>query len=415
MSSSARRTPPKLARPEPAPVVSSPAITELTRRIEDQGVGPATAAFWAGAVSPIIEPVDAAPKERIVTFLWRDDDAESVLLFVNRITDERDLDASMMRRVPGTDVWHLSYRMGSDWRASYAFSAQYAGERAPWLDTADHLALRRALDAGAADPRNPLGSRNQAGQRLSIVELPDAPAQRWLAPRDGVARGTLTCREAPGDLPVRIYQPPETARCDTYPVVVFFDGEVWTGPQDVPTTLDNLIDDGLIEPCYAILIDSGGTDRRWDLLGADGSIDRWLATELLPWARREYPIGARREDVTVVGQSLGGASALLALARYPDVVGRALSQSGSVWQDEVPAAILAADLRGTRVYVEVGAQEWVLVPLHRPVVESLRAAGAEVAYVEFNGGHDYACWRGGIADGLCRLNYTIVTADSSQE
>ncbi|WP_156910287.1 hypothetical protein [Nocardia mangyaensis] len=119
--------------------------------------------------------------------------------------------------------------------------------------------------------------------------------------------------------------------------MVFFDGEVWTGPQDVPTTLDNLIDDG------------------------------------------------------------------------------ALSQSGSVWQDEVPAAILGADLRGTRAYVEVGAQEWVLVPLHRPVVESLRAAGAEVASVEFNGGHDYACWRGGIADGLRRLNYTIVTADSSQE
>ncbi|MFF2087190.1 enterochelin esterase domain-containing protein [Nocardia sp. NPDC058176] len=413
MTSSSRRTPPKFARPEPAPVVSSPVIAALAHRIEVEGVGPATAGFWAGAVSPIVEPVDAVPGERVVTFLWRDDDAESVLLFVNRITDESDLDASMMRRVPGTDIWHLSYRMGSDWRASYAFLVQRAGQRAPWLDADDHLALRRALDSGAADPLNPLDSRNQAGTRLSVVELPDAPAQRWLAPRAGVPRGTLTRREGPGGRAVRIYRPADSARA-TYPVVVFFDGEAWTGPQDVPTTLDNLIDDGLIEPCYAILIDSGGTDRRWELLGADGGVDRWLATELLPWARREYPIGPHRADVTVVGQSLGGAGALLALARYPAVIGQAISQSASVWQDEVPAAILGADLRGTRAYVEVGAQEWVLVPLHRPLVERLRAAGAEVAHVEFNGGHDYACWRGGIADGLRWLNDTTGTADSAR-
>ncbi|MDR0593103.1 MAG: DUF3327 domain-containing protein, partial [Bifidobacteriaceae bacterium] len=46
-----------------------------------------------------------------MTFLWRDAEAEEVLLFVNRLTDERNLADSLMRRVAGTDVWHLSYLM----------------------------------------------------------------------------------------------------------------------------------------------------------------------------------------------------------------------------------------------------------------------------------------------------------------
>lgn len=359
-------------------------------------------AFWDGIGSPVVEAVDGSPGERIVTFLWRDAEAEAVLLFVNRLTDERDLAASSMRRMPGTDFWHLSYRMGSGWRASYAFLPHRGGGRAPWLDADDQVTVRRALDRGLADPRNPVGCVNHAGVRLSVVELPDAPAQPWLAPRAGVPRGTLTPREGPGGRAVRVYTPPGDSH-SARPVVVFFDGEVWTGPQDVPTTLDNLIADGEIEPCYALLIDSGGTDRRWELLGADGDAEHWVATDLLDWARREYPIGHRREDVTVVGQSLGGSSALLALARHPDRVGQVISQSASVWQEEVAAAIAGADLRGTRAYVEVGAQEWVLVPRHGPVVDGLRAAGAAVTHVEFDGGHDYACWRGGIADGLRAL------------
>lgn len=88
--------------------------------------------FWSDHPrTPILEVADPgkafAEGRYTVTFLWQDAEAEEVLLFANRITDECDLSASLMRRVPGTDLWHLSYRMRGDWRASYGFIRRLPG------------------------------------------------------------------------------------------------------------------------------------------------------------------------------------------------------------------------------------------------------------------------------------------------
>jgi enterochelin esterase family protein len=51
--------------------------------------------------------------------------------------------------------------------------------------------------------------------------------------------------------------------------------------------------------------------------------------------------------------------------------------------------------------MEVGRQEWVLLPHHQQLARIFGDNGTDCRYVEYNGGHDYACWHGGIADGLC--------------
>lgn len=45
----------------------------------------------------------------------------------------------------------------------------------------------------------------------------------------------------------------------------------------------------------------------------------------------------------------------------------------------------------------------MLLPQNRHLRDVLTARGYDLAYREFNGGHDYACWRGGLADGLAHL------------
>ncbi|WP_197021580.1 alpha/beta fold hydrolase [Cellulomonas sp. HZM] len=375
-------------------------VSVSSRREADEVV----AGFWAGvARTPLVERLDGTD-ELVVTFLWRDGDADQVLLFVNRLTDERDLAASLMRRVPGTDVWHLSYRMGPSWRASYAFLPHRSGEREPWRDASDQVAIRAALDHGCADPLNPEVSRNRAGVAQSVAALPSAPAQSWLRRRPGAARGTVREATEPGGRRVWLYEPPGLRAGERVPLVVALDGEVWTGPQDLPATLDALLDDGAIRPLCAVLVDSGGRENRWAELDQRADLRDHLATDLLDWARSVLPVGPDRSDVTVVGQSLGALTALWALVRHPDRIGSVVSQSASLWQDEILTALPSADLAGTRAWVEVGRQEWVLQPRHPAAVGLLRDAGCDVAYTEFDGGHDYACWRGGIADALRHLH-----------
>lgn len=57
--------------------------------------------------------------------------------------------------------------------------------------------------------------------------------------------------------------------------------------------------------------------------------------------------------------------------------------------------------------MEVGLQERgkaaEMVPSNRHLRDVLGLKGYEVHYAEFNGGHDYICWRGSFADGLLTL------------
>ena len=126
--------------------------------------------------------------------------------------------------------------------------------------------------------------------------------------------------------------------------------------------------------------------RERRLVGHDCQSADALRHQLRPARPEQYPVSVRRRDVVVAGQSLGGLAALWTLVRHPDAIGCAPSQSASLWQDEILTAIPAVDLTGTRAWLEVGTQEWVLQPRHAPAVRLLCRAGADVEYRQYNGG-----------------------------
>jgi len=121
---------------------------------------------------------------------------------------------------------------------------------------------------------------------------------------------------------------------------------------------------------------------------------------LLPWLADRRAVPADPGAVAVAGQSLGGLTALRAGLLRPDRIGNVISHSASLWQDDLAAECAAAAGSGLRIHLAHGSQEWVLAGPHHDLAARLRAAGLEVDAVEQNGGHDYAWWRGGIADGL---------------
>lgn len=396
-------TPPKIPRPHPAPRTSSPLLSALHQQLALGEVTVTQVEEHLQALlnqgTPLVEVIEGQTDERIVTFLYRHDTAEQVLLFVNRLTDERNLQESLMERFAGTRYLSLSYRMASDWRASYCFIAQLPGSLAPWEEFRDQRQLRKALDSGSSDPHNELSCLNSRGRRLSVVELDAAPEQPFLSraePRE------IQWTQGPGG---RLYRTVMlgTSCSKSLPVVFLLDSETWLS-LGLLSMLEAAVAEELLPPCVLVLVHSGGKEKRWREQAGDFPYADYLADELLPRALAEAGILAA-ESCLVVGQSLGGLSAISAVLRRPEIFSAAFAQSASLWH-EAPWRDLgyfsAPRDRGrtVRLMLEVGEQEWVLKPAHEVFVPRALEAGIRTTCQIYNGGHDYACWRGSIIPAL---------------
>jgi enterochelin esterase family protein len=451
-----RAGPPALPRPVPVQGATSPRLTALGAALAAGHPG-ALQAFWDGVVAgggaPLVEAIAGEPDHRAVTFLWRDrawvggaslDAAyaaegppeagagtRNVLLLINRLTDYGDLAGSLMRRLPGTDVWYRSYRLRADWRGTYQIAPDDPDAPAggPAAGAAGGGVDRRELFGKALpDPLNPKTvpnprgrlAREQAAERpASLAELPAAPEQRWWAPREGVAAGEVSEHRVGSVLlgnerRVWVYTPPGYSPEDgPYDVLVLLDGDVWGPRLPVRHTLDNLLAEGRLRPTVALLVDSiDGPTRQRELSCHPPFVD-FLRTELLPWAGARWRIADGARQTTIAGQSLGALTAAYAGLTAPERFGRLLMQSASLWwkggsEFDVEGAALTRRFARTprlplRCYLEVGLQEWVLLPLTRHLRDVLEAREYPLTYAEYNGGHDFACWRGGLGDGLVAL------------
>lgn len=436
MTASTRPTPPKLPRPQRAPLATSPTLAAVHQRLLErpQLASQLQAQLWQQVTStPLLEADPTQEGKYLVTFLWRGA-AHSVLLFVNRLTDEKNLADSYMRRLPGTDTWYLTYRMDADWRASYCFLPALAAAQAPWLQ-GSQVRLRQALDGGLPDPHNPVTCTNRRGFVQSVVSLPLAPAWplgEWPVFSDdaagagrfdggglGAGRGDADAgRLNAGRLDVVadldtlgrqiwVYTPALIDRAQSWPVLLVLDGEVWLKRHHLHLALAQLMDAGLIAPAYIVFIDSGGTEQRWQELG-DSDFGGYLSGPLLNWLKTHYAISPKPAERVVIGQSLGALTVLRTLVGYPQLIGAGISQSASLWQDVLFSELNALDamarpLAGSRAWIEVGSQEWILAPLQPKAVCQLREAGMQVKDMVYNGGHDYACWRINLASALMHL------------
>jgi len=387
--------------------------------------------LWQQVTStPLLEADPTQEGKYLVTFLWRGA-AHSVLLFVNRLTDEKNLADSYMRRLPGTDTWYLTYRMDGDWRASYCFLSAPAAAQAPWLQ-GSQVRLRQALDGGLPDPHNPVTCTNRRGFVQSVVSLPLAPAWplgQWPVFSDAAAgagrlnAGRLNAGRGDADAgrldvvadldtlgrQIWVYTPAPISRTQSWPVLLVLDGEVWLKRHHLHLALAQLMDAGLIAPAYIVFIDSGGTEQRWQELGdSESDFGGYLSGQLLNWLKTHYAISPKPADRVVIGQSLGALTVLRTLVAYPQLIGAGISQSASLWQDVLFNELNALDatqtpLAGARAWIEVGSQEWILAPLQPKAVHQLRKAGMQVKDMVYNGGHDYACWRINLASALMQL------------
>jgi enterochelin esterase-like enzyme len=374
-------------------------------------------------VALITAEVDA-PALSEVTLTWSDPDrdrpAVDVLVRLLALTDSAqdrgDLEPFLMEPM-GDGGWMWTARLPADLRTAYQLCPA-RDDRVPrralgedeWLS----LVAAGVADPAASDVLPPGSVFGNPGERASVLSLPDAPAQPWRERRPSVPRGDLERVEIGGGTAsvVHVYRAPGTETATDLALAILFDGGTLLDI-DIAATFDNLVHDQAVEPLVAVLVESirGSTRRgptRVESLTEPATFESFVVDELLPMLTDRLPITDDPARSVVVGQSLGGLAALWLAHRHPERFGCAVAQSSSLWWpggdgglsgDDVLTAY-AGSVPPLRLFVEAGSEETQVLAGNRLLRPLLSGMGDAATYREFRGGHDYACWRGGIGDGL---------------
>lgn len=402
----------------------SPRISALVRAIEAGDLA-AAEAFWqrlSREGTPLLEELEGDREHLLLTLVWRAEEPVRSVAVVPGLQSSWQAEHNQLLPVPGTNLWHRTWRVRRDLRTTYCFSPDDP-LRALHEMTSEEEAryLQERMKAWRPDALNPRRfSPHPALPPMSVVELPEAPGRDWTALRPDVPEGQLdegVYQHARSGQERRfwLYRPAGDLMTGDAALLVLCDGP---GHLELGVTrvLDNLIAGGHVPPLVCVLLQH--SDRNVELPCNDAFVEE-LATGLLPLVRSELQVHAPASRTVIGGWSYGGLAAAFAGLRHPEVFGNVLSQSGSFWwapedaeEHEWLAARFASSARsGVRFYLNVGLLESGPSPGNSPsqlvanrhLRDVLRAKGHEVIYRELNGGHDYLGWMAGLADGLISL------------
>lgn len=354
-----------------------------------------------------------------VTITWHDpnttDPAHDVLVRLIALTDPAhdagDISAYLMRAGPDA-TWRWTADLPADLRTSYHL-CPVREQPLRWADV---------IAAGVPDPSNsdslPPGCvYGNPSAPASVLSMPEAGPQPWVTRRPTVPRGSRE-RTPLGDSLVHVYRSPDATDHPT-PLLVVFDAHALLAT-DVTATFDNLAADGVLAGLTVVLVESihGSTPRgpsRIAGLTVADALESFVFAELLPTVEAQYEVS----DRVLVGHSLGAVAALHLASARPDLFGGVVAGSPALWwpgDDEQlrgadVAAAYAANGRG-RLFLEAGTEEDTIRTDARAFRDTL--TGHDVSYREFRGGHDHACWRGSLADGIVDVLAKGQPTDGSQ-
>jgi enterochelin esterase-like enzyme len=370
-------------------------VVAVTRAIEALAAGPHTAeavdGFLAAHAFPIVEGSS-------ITFVFRGE-AEAIHLkhWVFGLPSSQQL-----RRLEGTDLWHLTLELPQGSRVEYKLEVVRGG-RGEWME----------------DPLNPNRARDPFGAN-SVAHGTGYTVPEWIQPDPEAASGTIDeirfDSQVFGRRGVGIYLPARYRRTRRYPLLVVHDGHDYLRYASLGTILDNLIHRREIPDLIVALTSS---PNRLGEYAGDERHARFITDELVPNLERTLPIDARPQSRCLMGASFGAVASLTTALARPGFYGRLLLQSGSFTFTDIgdhnhrgplfdPIVALMNHYRANpiamseRIYMSCGMYE-SLIYENRSLAPVFTATGMEVRYVEARDGHNWENWRDRLRDGLSWL------------
>jgi enterochelin esterase family protein len=358
-----------------------------------------------------------------LTISWQDPEAarpaHDVVVRLTALTDRAfeagDITPYLMAPGPGRS-WAWTADLPPDLRTSYQLCP--VRDRPLRGCPLDENRWAAVVAAGIADPscrdRLPPGcTYGNPDAPASVLSMPDAVPQPWVTRRPGVPRGSLVRTPLDGGSLVHVYRA-SGAPAGPMPLVVIFDGQRLLAT-DVTATFDNLTADDMVEPLIAVIVESirGSAPRgpsRIASLTVAGGLESFIFADLLPAVETGYPVTTDPARRALAGHSLGAVAALHLASRHPGSFGGVVAGSPALWwpgqQGQLPGAHVAAAYASSapgRLFLDAGTEEGSLLNDARAFRDTLVKAGHQPAYREFRGGHDHACWRGSLADGIAHV------------
>lgn len=412
-------------QPAPDDTPMAPLLKKLEHALAQ---GQDTTEFWHHVQqhgTPWVEPWGNG--QWLVTFLWRGRNQHNVRLFGSPSGEHNPL-----RQLAGSDVWWTSAVMDPRTRLSYAL--------APDVPRVTDAAQQRrmiltTMQRDSLNPHTfPASLSTQAVDRFqgrSVLELPQAPAQSWVAARAGVPQGQLTRHTLHSHVlgnarDVWTYVPAGGA---PQALLVLFDAHAFVHDVPTPRILDNLMADGLLPRTAAVIVGNASPEARSTELPPNPLFAQFMAQELMPWVNAQG-LAQPAQRTVVAGSSYGGLVSSYLGLMHPQLFGKVLSMSGSYWWAPAgePAGwmqrawqALPEPVPAVQFYIDAGLFETGrggragIVETSRELADVLRARGLHVTQREFMSGHDYAQWQGSLGCGLVALLAPQQLADARMQ
>lgn len=287
-----------------------------------------------------------------------------------------------------------------------------------------------------ADPSNPPWTVKAGVTETSIVlnsqvYVPSDPKfetidYAWQGPAklQGWAQGNVihVTYPSPGHLTPKdsnylvIYTPPnyDPARAKPYPTLYLSHGggenEMgWSTQGDVANILDNLIDDGQIQPLVVVMPNANGFAEST----FNEAYDRDLIDNMIPFVEQHYHVSVSASDRAFSGLSMGGMLTNSFLINHPDVFEYyGMMSAGLPPANSKLTPQQIAGLKGKAIWMGGGWQDVIFAAGFRTIhtgpareVSTFANAGIPVTTAFVHGGHEWYVWRILLKDFLTRTAF----------
>ncbi|MGE5432541.1 MAG: alpha/beta hydrolase-fold protein [Syntrophomonadaceae bacterium] len=279
-----------------------------------------------------------------------------------------------MYRIPGTDFWYSPEKFPPDARIEYKFIVD-----GQWIT--DTLNPRKLAQYKNSELRMP-----QYVQPLEFLFYKDIP--------HGIFHDTVFSSPTLGNTrKISVYTPPDynLQPSDSFPVVLFHDGQDFIQYGYVQNSLDYMIANKIIPPLIAVFVPPVNRDPEY-IGDYRMQYSKFIAAELMPYIDKRYRTQLKPERRVNLGISSGGNIALWLAYNYPGVFGNAASLSGNILP-ETFGLFQYVSSRALKLYIDAGRFDLSgLLDLSENFKSLLTSKGYKNQFNIWNEGHSWLNW-----------------------